>query len=114
MPAPDFAEEIRELNLNFLILAQRMAHDNVAAAAVKLGVAEEDLRWLQTLSPAKLVRLAQGAMLVPQFRFDGALLKQLAGDVGRDEAAAQLHALILAQKKPQKNRIVGEDDGEKA
>ncbi|WP_217126668.1 flagellar transcriptional regulator FlhD [Hydrogenophilus thiooxidans] len=113
MPAPDFAEEIRELNLNFLILAQRMAHENVTAAAVKLGVAEEDLRWLQALSPAKLVRLAQGAMLVPQFRFDGELLQQLAGDVGRDEAAAQLHALIVAQTRSRKKRIVGDSDGEK-
>jgi len=114
MPAPDFADEIRELNTSFLLLARQMAQENLAAAAVKLGVAEEDLRWLLAASPAKLARLAQGVMVVPQFRFSGALLRELAGESARDEVAAQLHALILAQKRERKTRIVGEHDGEEA
>ncbi|MCX7945856.1 MAG: flagellar transcriptional regulator FlhD [Hydrogenophilus sp.] len=113
MAAPDFSDEIRELNLQFLILAQRMAQANLETAAVKLGIDEESLEWLLTVPPAKLVRLAQGAMLVPQFRISGELLRQLAGEGGRDEAAAQLHALILAHAPGRKKaRIVGDDHGE--
>jgi|YNPMSStandDraft_1061717.scaffolds.fasta_scaffold00395_13 flagellar transcriptional activator FlhD len=113
MPAPDFIDEIRELNLTFLLLAQRMAQENIEAAAVKLGVEIETLRWLQGLSPVKLVRIAQGAMLVPHFRFDGELLRGLAGEGAREETAAQVHALILGQQKGRKVRIVGEHHDEK-
>ncbi len=109
MPHPDYSDEIRELNLSFLMLAQRMAQADLAAAAVKLGIEEEGLRWLLELSPGKLFRLAQGAMLVPQFRFDAALLRRLAGEDERDPAAAQLHAYILAHQTRKKSRIPLED-----
>lgn len=112
MPAPDFVEEIRELNLSFLLLAQRMAQEDVGAAAVKLGIDRASLEWLVSLPPAKLVRLAQGAMVVPHFRFDGELLRALAGEGAREETAAQLHALILGQRKGRKTKVVGDHHGE--
>ncbi len=105
MPHPDYSDEIRELNLSFLMLAQRMAQADLPAAAVKLGIDEDSLRWLLELTPAKLFRLAQGAMLIPQFRFDAVLLRQLAGEDERDPAAAQVHAYILAHQSRKKIRI---------
>ncbi len=113
MPAPDFIDEIHELNLTFLLLAQRMAQENIEAAAVKLGVEVETLRWLLGLTPVKLVRIAQGAMMVPHFRFDGELLRGLAGEGAREETAAQVHALTLGQQKGRKVRLVGEHHDEK-
>ena len=58
MDHEDFADEIRDLNLSYLILAQRMVQRDPASAAVKLGLEAETARWLAALPPAKLVRMA--------------------------------------------------------
>ena len=40
MDRPDFQEEIRELNLAYLMLAQQMLRDDRATALFRLGIGE--------------------------------------------------------------------------
>jgi len=96
MEHEDFADEIRDLNLSYLILAQRMVQRDPASAAVKLGLEAETARWLAALPPAKLVRMASLQIGLPQFRFEAAVLERMAGEKARDELTAALHAAIMA------------------
>jgi len=98
-----FEEEITDLNLSFLTLAREMAAYNINTASVKFGIPVEDLKLLLEIPPTRLLRVAQKAMLTPQFRITGNHLRSLSGETHRDEAAGMLHAIILSsniKKKP--------------
>ena len=99
MDRPDFQAEIRELNLAYLMLAQQMLRNDRATAMFRLGIGEALADLIQTMSAAKLVRMASSQMLVPCFRFDDAQLARLMAGEGRDSVSSGLHAAIIAAGK---------------
>jgi flagellar transcriptional activator FlhD len=92
----DFQDDIRELNLAYLMLAQQMLRSDRATALFRLGIDERLADLIESMSAAKLVRMASSQMLLPCFRFDDAQLARLMAGEGRDAASAGLHAAILA------------------
>jgi len=99
MDRPDFQEEIRELNLAYLMLAQQMLRDDRATALFRLGIGEAFADLIESMSAAKLVRMASSPTLLPCFPFADAQLARLMAGEGRDAASAGLHAAILAAGK---------------
>lgn len=99
MDRPDFQEDIRELNLAYLMLAQQMLRSDRATALFRLGIDEAFADLIESMSAAKLVRMASIPALLPCFRFDDAQLARLMAGEGRDAASAGLHAAILAAGK---------------
>jgi hypothetical protein len=74
--------DIREVNLSYLLLAQRMLRDDYAASMFRLGFSNEVADILMRLSPAQLVKLASSSSLLCRFRFDDySLLSALTQDV---------------------------------
>ncbi len=88
-------EEIREANLTYLILAQRLLREDRAEAMFRLGVSEEVADMLVNLSTAQVVRIAATNMLMCRFRFDDAVIWNLLTDTHRDRGVAGVHAAIL-------------------
>lgn len=99
MDRPDFQAEIRELNLAYLMLAQQMLRSDRATALFRLGIGDGLADLIQSMSAAKLVRMASSQMLIPCFRFDDEQLARLMAGEGRDTTSASLHAAILAAGK---------------
>ena len=60
--------EIRDANLSYLILAQSLIRKDPVQALYRLGISEETAALVEQLSPAQLLRIAQGNMLVCRFR----------------------------------------------
>ncbi len=58
MDRPDFQAEIRELNLAYLMLAQQMLRSDRATALFRLGIGDELADVIESMSAAKLVRMA--------------------------------------------------------
>ena len=93
--------EIRDANLSYLILAQSLIRKDPVQALYRLGLSEESAELINQLSPAQMLRIAQGNMLICRFRFDDRMLWSLladhgAGDEAReDRSASRLHAAIL-------------------
>ena len=93
--------EIRETNLSYLILAQSLIRTDRVQALYRLGLSEEVADLLDQLSPAQMMRIAQGNMLLCRFRFDDAMLWSLLADHGEgvqeggERSASRLHAAIL-------------------
>ena len=56
--------EIREANLSYLILAQSLIRTDRVQALYRLGLSEEVADLLDQLSPAQMMRMAQGNMLL--------------------------------------------------
>ena len=99
MDRPDYQAEIRELNLAYLMLAQQMLRGDRATALFRLGISDALADLIESMSAAKLVRMASSQMLLPCFRFDDAQLARLMAGEGRDAVSAGLHAAILAAGK---------------
>ena len=99
MPRRDYQDEIRELNLAYLMLAQQMLRDDRETALFRLGIDEEFAGMLVGLSAPKLVRMASSQLLMPVPRFADTQLAALFAGEGRDPASASLHAAIIAAGK---------------
>ena len=103
MSANGLHEEIRELNLAYLMLTQHMLREDRAAAIYRLGIGEEVADMLEGLSSAQILRMASSTMLLCQFRFNDTMLVDLLSSHCRERGAANLHAAILAAGRPVEN-----------
>jgi flagellar transcriptional activator FlhD len=93
------SNEIREANLTYLVLAQNLIRRDKADALFRLGLSESSADLLAMLSPAQLMKVASGPMLLCRFRADdemvwGLLTNHQGGRVAND-ATSKLHASIL-------------------
>ncbi|MDR0564389.1 MAG: flagellar transcriptional regulator FlhD [Azoarcus sp.] len=95
----NFQNEIRELNIAYLMLAQKILRSDRETALFRLGISKELADFIENLSAARLVRMADNPMLIPRFRFDDEQLARLMAGEGRDETASTLHAAIIAASR---------------
>lgn len=95
MNATGTANEIGDLNLTYLLLAQRLVKEDPASAMFRLGVSRELADLLGNLSLAQMVKLANSSLLLCRFRFDDhPTLSALTCD-GKNLALQQAHTVIL-------------------
>jgi flagellar transcriptional activator FlhD len=93
-------EEVREVNLAYLVLAQHMIRADKAQAMYRLGVSEEVANVVDQLSPAQLMKIASANQLICRFRFDDDIVWSLLTSHSKARAAgtgavAGLHANIV-------------------
>jgi len=93
-------DEVREVNLAYLVLAQHMIRADKAQALYRLGISEEIAEVIDQLSPAQLLRIASANQLICRFRFDDDRVWTLLTSHSRTAvsgtgAAAGLHANIV-------------------
>lgn len=91
--------DIQEVNLSYLLLAQRLLRDNFSAAMFRLGFTEDVAAIVLKLSPAQLVKLAASSSLVCGFRLnDFDILSALTHDV-LGGVLQQAHSSILLSQR---------------
>ncbi|SFI36937.1 flagellar transcriptional regulator FlhD [Nitrosomonas sp. Nm34] len=95
METSQIHEEIREINLGYMLLAQRLLHEDKVTAMYRLGISEDVANILKSLTSSQLLKMANSNMLLCRFRFDDKLLTEILSNHGRDRALAQSHAAIL-------------------
>lgn len=93
-------DEIREANLNYLLLAQTLIRQDRAAAVYRLGVDEEVAGVLEGLSTSQLMRIAASNTLLCRFRFDDKLILDLLLGQGKEKSMGAAHAAILMARRP--------------
>jgi len=92
--------EIREVNLSYLLLVQRMLNEDFSTAMFRLGFSREVADILRRLSLSQTVKLASSSSLLCRFRFEeGALLSALSQDV-LGGVLQQAHATLLLANQP--------------
>ncbi len=91
--------EIRDANLTYLMLAQNLIRKDKAEALFRLGVSEESANMIAALSPAQILKIASGTMLLCRFRMDDevvwSLLTNHTPSKVDNDATTKLHASIL-------------------
>ncbi|MBV2181163.1 MAG: flagellar transcriptional regulator FlhD [Castellaniella sp.] len=87
--------DIREVNLSYLMLAQRLLRENLAAGMFRLGFCEDVADIILNLSPAQIVKLASSNSVLCAFRLnDAQLLNSLTHEV-LGGVLQQAHSTIL-------------------
>src|SRR5690554_7903014 len=90
-----FLDEIQELNLAYLLLAQRLLGSDRATAMFRLKIDDETADLLLSLSAAQLTRLARTQQLLCHFGFESAEQLRRVVNNPRDNGLSQFHASLL-------------------
>ena len=95
MTSAQLHQEIREINLSYMLLARQMIQEDMASAIFRLGITEEMAELVASLSPAQMLKMASSNMLLCRFRFDEKLLLNMITDYNKDRMMSQAHTTIL-------------------
>lgn len=94
-------DSIRELNLAYLSVAQRLLKEDSAAAQARLGLSQEMADVLVSLLPAQTLKLASSSQLLCVFRMsDETLLSGLAEKLSSGAIALARMASQEAREQP--------------
>ena len=66
----DTLNEIKEVNLSYLLLAQRLVREDKATGMFRMGISEQLADVIANLTLAQTVKLAASSQLLCRFRFD--------------------------------------------
>ncbi|MEM5317546.1 flagellar transcriptional regulator FlhD [Paraburkholderia sp. JHI869] len=96
----DIQESIREVNLSYLVLAQRMLREDRAIGMFRLGLSAEVADLLIGLSLAQVVKLASSDHLVCAFRFNDRMLLSALTQPSKHIEVVSTHAAIVMAGHP--------------
>ena len=95
MDMANASKEIADLNLTYMLLAQKLLRQDRAAAMLRLGISGEMADLLTGMSPAELVKLATSNFVLCAFRLDDLPGARSMIQPGREGALQQAHLSIL-------------------
>jgi len=100
METNQLLDEIRDINLSYLLLAKQMLRDDRVSAMYRLGINQDIADILDKLNSAQLIKMAASNMLLCRFRFDDRLIADMLSNDNRDQSVTKSHAAILMAGKP--------------
>lgn len=96
----EFLQELQEVNLSYLLLAQHMIREDRAEAMLRLGVDQHVAEVLAMLTPAQAIKLAKSSMLLCRFRFDDHMILSTLTHTGRHPEMNGMQAALLLAQQP--------------
>ena len=100
MNTADTYNEVKELNLSYLMLAQQLIRADRETAQYRLGISEDIADIIERLTPGQVLKMAGSNMALCRFRFDDRMLIGLLSSHERDRGTAHTHAALLAAARP--------------
>ena len=95
MHTSELLKHIYDINLSYLLLAQRLIGQDKASAMFRLGINEDMAKVLGELTLPQMVKLAETNQLVCQFRFDDSQTITRLTQESRVDDLQQIHTGIL-------------------
>ena len=99
MDSNQILDEIRDINLSYMLLAKQMLREDRVSAMYRLGINQDIAGILEQLTSAQLIKMAASNMLLCRFRFDDRLIAEMLSTDSRDQSVAKSHASILMAGK---------------
>jgi flagellar transcriptional activator FlhD len=96
----EMLNEIREVNLSYLLLAQRLLREDKPMGMFRMGISDQLADVIANLSLAQTVKLAASSQVLCRFRFDDHAVLSTLADKGKTSAVAQAHSAILMASQP--------------
>lgn len=100
MTAAEIHNEVREVNLAYLMLAQQLVRADRDTAVFRLGISTQLAQVIERLTPGQVLRMASSSMLLCRLRFEDRMLTDLLASHDREAGMSRLHAAILAAGEP--------------
>ena len=100
MESNQILDEIRDINLSYLLLAKQLLQEDKVTAMNRLGINQDLAEILDKLTSAQMIKMAASNMLFCRFRFDDRLIAEMLSNDSRDQAVTKSHAAILLAGKP--------------
>lgn len=100
MDSAQLLNEVREINLGYLMLAQNLLRADRDTAMYRLGIGADVADLLLSLSPAQVAKLSVSATLLCRFRCDDRLILEALSGYGKPRILGESHAAILMSKQP--------------
>ncbi|WP_342323940.1 flagellar transcriptional regulator FlhD [Kosakonia sp. BYX6] len=88
-------QSIQDLNLSYLLLAQRLIREDKIAAGFRLGLNETTLETLNHLSLPQLIKLSSTGQLISRLRIDDEVVINCLTKDSRIDALQRLHTGII-------------------
>jgi flagellar transcriptional activator FlhD len=92
--------EIREVNLSYLLLAQRLLREDKPMGMFRMGISDQLADVIANLSLAQTVKLAASNQMLCRFRFDDHTVLSALADKDKAGSIAQAHSAILMAGQP--------------
>jgi flagellar transcriptional activator FlhD len=102
----EISKEIGDINLAYMLLAQKLVKQDRAAAMFRLGVGRELADLLANMSLTQIVKLAASNFLLCSFRLDDHPMFAAVGE-GKDTTLQQAHMSILMAARQMQIRDAG-------
>ena len=99
MDTNQILDEIRDINLGYMLLAKQMLREDKVSAMYRLGINQDVADILDRLSSAQLIKMAAANMLLCRFRFDDRLVAEMLSNENSNQAVTKSHAVILMSGK---------------
>ncbi len=105
MNEAQIVEEIREMNLSYLMLAQSLIRSDKESALFRLGISDESAQMVEALSSVQIRRIASTGQLLCHMRFNDDIVFDLLTDSYKVDHRAlpqgydMLHASIVRSSK---------------
>ena len=91
----EIMSEIKDANLNYLMLAQQLIRSDKATAIFRLGISKDIADLLEGLSNLQLLKLSHTNMMLARFRFDDSAILGMLTNYTKDRSQAHLHTAVL-------------------
>lgn len=98
------SKEIGDINLAYMLLAQKLVKQDRAAAMFRLGVGRELADLLANMSLTQIVKLAASNFLLCSFRLDDHPMFAVVGEDNKDTTLQQAHMSILMSARSMQMR----------
>lgn len=105
----ELLKHIYDINLSYLLLAQRLINDEKASAMFRLGIDDVMADALGELTLPQMVKLAETNQLLCQFRFNDSKTIQCLTQESRVEDLQQIHTGILLSSRLLKGLSSGDN-----
>lgn len=91
----EYLQNIHDINLSYLLLAQQLIRQDKFAASFRLGLSEGTIDNLKELSLPQLMKLAATNQLICRLRVDDEVVIENLTKDSRIEALQQIHTGII-------------------
>ncbi|APG19376.1 flagellar transcriptional activator FlhD [Kosakonia radicincitans DSM 16656] len=86
---------IRDMNLSYLLLAQRLIMEDKLSATFRLGLNESTIDMLKDLSLSQLIKLSSTGQLICRLRIDSDMVIDCLTKDSRIDALQNIHTGII-------------------
>lgn len=114
MPNNTLQSDIQEINLSYLMLAQKLLHQDFSVGITKLGINQDVATILLRMSPSQLVKLSSCGSMICSFRLNDYQILNALTSNSLDGILQQAHTeILMAQSSLDSSDIDSNQDPDK-